>query len=77
MRATMSVEPPAANGTMKRIGRLGQSSAEPGIGHAIANAAAAANAALIARQLDVDRLALMNIEYLTLWSLRSTPDLTG
>jgi hypothetical protein len=54
MRAMMSVEPPAGNGTMKRIGRLGQSSADPAVGHAMTSAAVAINKVLIARQLNIE-----------------------
>src|SRR4051812_30952416 len=58
VRATMSVEPPAGNGTTKRTGRLGQSWAEPTVGHAAAQATAT-KAAAITRQLDIEKLPLM------------------
>src|SRR4051794_39476922 len=58
VRATMSVEPPAGNGTTKRTGRLGQSCAEAAVGQAAAKATAAM-AAAITRQLDIEKLLVM------------------
>src|SRR6266576_409264 len=56
VRATMSVEPPAGNGTTKRTGRLGHSCAEPAVGNAIATATAAINAAPIIRRPNIEFL---------------------
>src|SRR5437762_2654906 len=55
VRATMSVEPPAGNGTRKRTGRLGHSCAEPAVGDAVTQATAA-KAAPIMRQPDIEKL---------------------
>src|ERR1700689_3971477 len=53
MRAMMSVEPPAGNGTMNWIGRVGQSSAAAAVGRAMTNVAAATNAIPIVRRLNI------------------------
>jgi hypothetical protein len=54
MRAMMSVEPPAGNGTMNRIGLTGQSSAAAAVGRAMTNATAATSIIPIARRSNIE-----------------------